>query len=80
MWLQLLFSYFDTWIYLGLRHKSINPSKNFGDVNPTRVADAGTVIVGHVRVDRQDSVRAALEIGTTGVAEACAALILSGIE
>ena len=78
LWLHSLFGYLDNWIVLG--HKTVDPIKDFGDVNPARIANAGAIVVGHVRVDRQDGVRAAQEIGTAGVAEACAALILSGIE
>ena len=78
MWLHLLFGYLDTWIVLG--HKTVDPLKDFGDVNPARIADAGTVVIGHVRVDRQDGVRTTQEIGTTGVAEACAALTTTRVQ
>jgi len=59
---------------------AVDPIKNFLDIDTARIADACAVVVGHVRVDRQDGVRVTQEIGTAGVAEACAALILAGIQ
>ena len=59
---------------------AVDPIKNFLDINPAWIADACAVVVGHVRVDRQDGVRFAQEIGTAGVAKACAAFILASIQ
>ena len=60
--------YFDMWIVL--IHEIFDPSKYFGDVDPGRITNAGAVDISNIRVDCQDGVRAAQEIGTAGVAEA----------
>ena len=78
LWLQSVFSYLDTWIVL--IYETIDPLKYFGNVDSSRITNAGAVDVSDIRIDCQDGVRAAQEIGTAGVAKACAALTTTRVQ
>jgi hypothetical protein len=62
-----------------LRQEAVDPLEHFGDVNSSGVSYSSTVNIGHVRIDCQDSIRAAKQIGAARVAKAGATSSTTGI-